>query len=323
MQRGGKGSGRCLQLLRCRFQRGALRQKCSRRIHDRSGGCRGRQCLERQERGIRRVCHSRGNLAVNCRKLCAGRQEHEAEAYQSGSKAHVGPVSWLSLTLKRPSTCRKTKPTVAQGGLSIERTFIYPRRMARRSGSHSEITGPRIRAAALKLFARHGFAAVSMRQIAAEVGVQAGALYLYTVDKEALLVDLLSDHMETLIRTYDARTLPADPRMRLRDFVRFHIDYNRDHRDEVFLSYMELRNLGPENFQRIEALRRSYEDRLGLILADGRAAGCFAAPDIRLATMAIIAMLNGVNTWFRDGGRLTLDEISALYCDMVEKTVAA
>lgn len=70
-------------------------------------------------------------------------------------------------------------------------------------------------------------------------------------------------------------------------------------------------------------MRRSYEDRLGLILADGRAAGCFAAPDIRLATMAIIAMLNGVNTWFRDGGRLTLDEISALYCDMVEKTVAA
>ena len=195
--------------------------------------------------------------------------------------------------------------------------------MARRSGSHSEITGPRIRAAALSLFARHGFAAVSMRQIAAEVGVQAGALFLYTGDKEALLLDLLRDHMETLIRTYDGRALPSDPRERLRDFVRFHIDYNRDHRDEVFLSYMELRNLSPENFQLIEALRRAYEDRLGRILTDGRNERCFTAPDIRLATMAIIAMLNGVNTWFRDGGRLSLDEISAIYCTMVEKTVAA
>jgi hypothetical protein len=111
--------------------------------------------------------------------------------------------------------------------------------------------------------------------------------------------------------------------MRLRDFVRFHIDYNRDHRDEVFLSYMELRNLSPENFQLIEALRRAYEDRLGRILTDGRNERCFTAPDIRLATMAIIAMLNGVNTWFRDGGRLSLDEISAIYCTMVEKTVAA
>ena len=51
--------------------------------------------------------------------------------------------------------------------------------MARKTGSRSETTGPRVREAALRLFARHGYAAVSMRQIAAEVGVQAGALYLY------------------------------------------------------------------------------------------------------------------------------------------------
>ena len=50
--------------------------------------------------------------------------------------------------------------------------------MARTQGSHSDITGPRVREAALHLFARHGYAAVSMRKIAAEVGVQAGALLL-------------------------------------------------------------------------------------------------------------------------------------------------
>ena len=38
-------------------------------------------------------------------------------------------------------------------------------------------------------FYRHGYAAVSMRQIAAEVGVQAGALYAYTPDKQALLAE--------------------------------------------------------------------------------------------------------------------------------------
>ena len=42
--------------------------------------------------------------------------------------------------------------------------------MARTTGSHSDITGPRVRAAALRLFARGGYAAVSMRAIAAEVG---------------------------------------------------------------------------------------------------------------------------------------------------------
>ena len=59
--------------------------------------------------------------------------------------------------------------------------------MARTTGSHSDITRPKIRAAALRLFARHGFAAVSMRALATEVGVQAGALYNYTPDKQTLL----------------------------------------------------------------------------------------------------------------------------------------
>ena len=50
--------------------------------------------------------------------------------------------------------------------------------MARKTGSHADITGPAIREAALRLFARSGYAAVSMREIAGEVGVRAGALYL-------------------------------------------------------------------------------------------------------------------------------------------------
>ncbi len=74
--------------------------------------------------------------------------------------------------------------------------------MARKTGSHSEITGPRVREAALTLFARHGFAAVSMRQIAREVGVQAGALYLYTKDKQSLLFDLMRTHMDELLAAW-------------------------------------------------------------------------------------------------------------------------
>lgn len=195
--------------------------------------------------------------------------------------------------------------------------------MARKTGSHSEITGPRIRAAALKLFARHGFAAVSMRQIAAEVGVQAGALYLYTPDKETLLFDLLKEHMDQLIAAWEDEQQGTAPRERLEAFVRFHIGFNLERPDAVFLSYMELRNLGPENFSAIEALRRDYENRLEAILRDGQAAGVFAAPDTKLATLAIIAMLTGVNTWYREGGRLSRDKVGDIYWDMVRKAVAA
>ncbi|WP_372841852.1 TetR/AcrR family transcriptional regulator [Phaeovulum sp.] len=195
--------------------------------------------------------------------------------------------------------------------------------MARKSGSHSEITGPRIRTEARRLFARHGFAAVSMRQIAAAVGLQAGALYLYTPDKETLLFDLLKGHMDELLAAWSEVPTAPSPPEQLEAFVRFHIRFNLERAEAVFLSYMELRNLGPGNFAAIEALRRAYENELESILRTGQAEGCFALPDTKLATLAIIAMLTGVNTWFREGGRFSRARVEQIYWDMVRKAVAA
>lgn len=195
--------------------------------------------------------------------------------------------------------------------------------MARKKNSSGEITAPRIRDAALRLFARHGFAAVSMRQIAQEVGVQAGALYLYTPDKQSLLFELMQTHMQALLDALHALPDCADPRSALEQFTRFHIRFHRARSDAVFISYMELRNLEPENFARIEAMRQSYEAHLATILTDGAQAGKFELPDTKLAAFALIAMLTGVNTWFREGGRLSLEQVEEIYWDMVRKAVGA
>ncbi|WP_417687825.1 TetR/AcrR family transcriptional regulator [Roseibium sp.] len=184
-------------------------------------------------------------------------------------------------------------------------------------------TAKRVRAAALKLFARHGYAAVSMRQIASEVGVQPGALYNHFPTKQHILKDLMLQHMRGL---HDAwadwtkqRADTADP---LESFVSFHIGYHLQRADEVFVSYMELRNLEPENFREIEATRQSYEAILTEILNTGAAAGRYEVADPRVATRAIIAMLTGIPTWYRQGGSLTRHDIETIYLDMVRKSVA-
>ena len=195
--------------------------------------------------------------------------------------------------------------------------------MARKPGSRAEITGPRLREAALRLFARDGYAAVSMRQIAAEVGVQAGALYLYTADKQSLLADLMEDHLQALLASWAAEAPSGGARDRLEHFARFHIRFHAARADAVFIAYMELRNLTPANFARIEALRRRYETELEAILRAGQAEGSMSLPDTRLATMALIAMLTGVNTWFREGGRLSRQRVEDIYVDMVLKAAGA
>lgn len=194
--------------------------------------------------------------------------------------------------------------------------------MARTQGSRAEITGPLIREKARRLFARQGYAAVSMRQIASAVGVQAGALYAYTPDKQALLYDLLETHMQELLAAWTVDRDP-DPMVRLEAFVRFHIGFSLDRPDEVFLSYMELRNLTPENYQAIAALRGRYEDILSQILQDGVRAGVMRIADLKLATMALIAMLTGVTNWYREGGRLDRHRIGDIYWDLARGAVGA
>ncbi len=195
--------------------------------------------------------------------------------------------------------------------------------MARKQGSHSDITGPKVRDAALRLIARHGYAAVSMRQIAAEVGIQAGALYNYTPDKQTLLFDLMKGHMSDLLRALEDADLKGAALARLEGFTRFHIQFHLPKPDQVFVSYMELRNLSAENFAAIEVMRRQYEDALESILRAGEAEGVFAIADTRVTTMALIAMLTGIGNWYRAGGRLETETIAAIYWDMVRRSVTA
>ncbi|MCB1459442.1 MAG: helix-turn-helix transcriptional regulator, partial [Nitratireductor sp.] len=71
--------------------------------------------------------------------------------------------------------------------------------MARKTGSIGDVTAQKVREAALGLIARHGYAAVSMRAIAAEVGLQASALYNHFPTKQDLLASLMTAHMQALI----------------------------------------------------------------------------------------------------------------------------
>lgn len=194
--------------------------------------------------------------------------------------------------------------------------------MGRVAGAVGKETASRAREAALGLFARHGYAAVSMREIASEVGVGAGALYNHFATKQDLLVELMIAHMEALLGAWaEIDSADANAEERLEAFSRFHIQFHADRADEVFVAYMELRSLERPNFHRIEKMRREYEAELEAILKEGAETGAFRIEDPRVAAMAIIAMLTGVTSWYRQSGRLSAERIEEIYVDMVARTV--
>ncbi|MGQ0685702.1 TetR/AcrR family transcriptional regulator [Bradyrhizobium sp.] len=182
--------------------------------------------------------------------------------------------------------------------------------MARTIGSYGPKTMEAIRKAGLRLIFEQGYEAMSLRQLAAEVGIQAGSLYNHISTKQELLFGLIQDHINELLRQLDrALAGKEEPVEKLRAFVAFHVTYHMTRKREVFIANSELRSLEPRNYEAIVALRGAYEQRLAGILAEGAAKGVFQVADVQVATFAIIALLTGLCTWYRPGGRLTREAI--------------
>ena len=191
--------------------------------------------------------------------------------------------------------------------------------MGRTAGSNGLRTAAAIRRAGLRLIYRRGFEAMSLRELAGEVGIQAASLYNHIRTKQDLLFDLIREHMENLLAQTDAALAAVEGARameRLRAFVAHHVLYHLEKKQEVFVANFELRALEPQHHAAIVTMRRAYEGKLIGLLDAGVAAGELELRDTHVTAYAILAMLTGVCTWYKPGGRLTKAEVVELHTDM-------
>jgi AcrR family transcriptional regulator len=164
---------------------------------------------------------------------------------------------------------------------------------------------------------------MSLRQLAAEVGLQQGSLYNHISTKQDLLMELLRGHMQDLLTALDEALAGIDdPLARLRAFIAFHLHYHMTRQAEVFVINFELRSLEPENHAEIIALRERYETTLADILALGIRRKLIRRTDIQVTTYALLAMLTGICTWYRPDGRLSTKQLIELHTELALKGLA-
>ncbi len=171
--------------------------------------------------------------------------------------------------------------------------------MGRTVGSMGAKTMEAIAQAGLDLVYQFGYEGMTLRQLAARVGIRQGSLYNHIKSKQDLLVHLYRRHMETLLAALDAALGGIEcPPEQLRAFVDFHVAYHVERKREVFVVNSELRSLEPTNHTAATDLRRQYERRLIAILSAGSAEGTFAIADAPVTAYGILGMLSGICTWY-------------------------
>jgi AcrR family transcriptional regulator len=182
-----------------------------------------------------------------------------------------------------------------------------------------------IQGAATRLFLEKGYSATSVRDIAAQAGINSATLYHYFPSKQDILIYVISTNWSEVISQLDLRMAKAEGSWtdKLHAFVDFHTEWQCLHRDEVQVSAAELRSLENGAQATVNAGRNRYESILQDMLQQGNAAGEFRLKDIAVTSFALLQMLTGISRWYQPGGRLSPAEIGGLYWHMVRSIVGA
>src|SRR5215831_12328328 len=86
----------------------------------------------------------------------------------------------------------------------------------------------RILDAAERIFARHGFFAAKVSDVAKEAGVADGTIYLYFKSKDDLLISLFGRRMQQLNAALRTAIAGKSPRDQLRAFIRTYLQLVAD-----------------------------------------------------------------------------------------------
>ncbi|MGO3933323.1 TetR/AcrR family transcriptional regulator [Rhodopseudomonas pseudopalustris] len=157
-----------------------------------------------------------------------------------------------------------------------------------------------------KLFAEHGYTGTSITMIAEACGVSKALMYHYYRSKDAVLFDLLADHLQHLVGVVEAAAhSDGDANERLFAIAAALLEAYRGADAEHQVQISSLKLLPPEQQEELKALER----KLVSLMSDAISAAIPAATArphlLKPLTMSLFGMLNWHYLWFREGKGLS------------------
>ncbi len=188
--------------------------------------------------------------------------------------------------------------------------------MARGRASGYEDQRQAILDQAAQLFARHGYSATSMNQVAEACGLSKATLYHYYRDKYSMLVSIADEHVSRLQAL--VADLPApnqSPRSHLEQLIhRILAEYaHAQHSHRVLTE--DVKFLQPEDQARVLDKERQ-------VVASVARAVCALRPELEGAalakplTMLLFGMINWMFTWMRPDGTLNHESMAPIVSDL-------
>ncbi|MGZ5217830.1 MAG: TetR/AcrR family transcriptional regulator [Caldimonas sp.] len=169
---------------------------------------------------------------------------------------------------------------------------------------------------AARLFAKRGYTATSMNEVAEACGVSKPSLYHYVQDKQQLLVEIAAAHiarLEALVDKVGAESHAPEERVRrlIGAFLAVYADSQAEHR----VLTEDVKFLEPADRRRILGGERKVVAAFADAIAEAR-------PELRdlnldkPLTMLLFGMMNWMFTWLRPRGQLSHADMAPVVAEL-------
>lgn len=164
---------------------------------------------------------------------------------------------------------------------------------------------------AAQVIRQKGFHAASMADIADAVQLSKAGLYHHFSTKQDILLELLDRALE-MVTSGMAEVMmlnaPADEKLRLA--MRSYLRTLSEQGDLVSVLLMEHRSLDDENQSRHIPNRDRFENMWRDLIQEGVDTGVFECENIPMTARGLMGVMNWTITWYRPGGKLSIEEIA-------------
>jgi AcrR family transcriptional regulator len=179
-----------------------------------------------------------------------------------------------------------------------------------------ELQRETILARAAALFAKNGYSATSMNEVAEACGVSKPSLYHYVSDKHQLLAEIAEAHVArllALVAEVDAAALDSEPRLRrlIEAFLAAYAGSQSEHR----VLTEDVRFLKPAERKRVLGSQRRVVAAFADAIVAARPALRGARLDKPLA-MLLFGMMNWMFTWLQPKGELSHADLAPVVADL-------
>jgi AcrR family transcriptional regulator len=164
---------------------------------------------------------------------------------------------------------------------------------------------------ATSLFRSRGFAATTMRDLALELGIEAGSLYSHIKSKEDILQRVcfrMADAFVVAFEQVQNQAVPASEKLQLAVAAHVRVLTQNPEAAGVFLN--EWKHLSEPTLSKFSQMRHRYEEGFREIVREGIANGEFRVTDEKFVVLTLLSSLNWLHTWYKPEGKMNPDQIA-------------